>query len=265
MTKRLFFLLPALLLSFSLFTTSCSDDDGNDETKLLVSEITLETGTISYEYDKSNRLLKQNYTGNSGETVYASYIYDDNGMLIKRIYSSEEDLFFTHKDDSIFIKRHTEGPLVNIYVLNEKRQIKEIIVPTNNQGILVKIEFEYDSRGNNIKETRKMISDNNKEVMFNVYVREYDSNKGRFSQIKAEPWVLLRPFEYSYVNNIVKEDIYDVRIFNDKDTILNLSSTTTYSYQYNPDNYPITIKEKIISESGENSEKFSTITYTKAK
>jgi len=235
-----------MLILSSLFAGACSDDDDNHDfpggtsAKLLPVKIEID-GTpdqYTFQYDKSNRLIKQEYTYKD-ENYYSSWhiSYDSDGKIIemiKKTSNADTDTYtFTYDGNTITAVNKF---YIQLYEIDSEGKILKQIMQMKDTGEeAFQVEYKYDESGN-ISET--MNKQGGRETT--QITHTYDKNSGVFKSVNTPQWFFctqlsLYKMFHNNVTSIQSTPIYDGLRLSDA----SLPSETTISYKYNANAYPI--------------------------
>ena len=208
-----------LFIAFSIciIILSCDKDDIEIPKKYYLSKVYEESSLImevSYNPDMNVNTLMM-YLSYFNIWLNITYEYLDNGRLYKiKLY---EDDFFLAYDTIIY----NEENLIN-------KTIRYVRVDTNSYDFLNRseTEFEYDSKGNIIKEI-KYHSDNTDFIISSINEFEYDDKINPLQSLNLR----FTEIEYISKNNWIKKiKMNSNRVIFDIDTA---------TYQYNSKGYPV--------------------------
>ncbi|MVO09308.1 hypothetical protein GOQ30_09075 [Flavobacterium sp. TP390] len=218
--KKLF----ALLSAFTVVLTSCSSDDSSNESStILVTKIieTYEDGSTYTEnfYYNGNKLIKVEDSDGESET----FVYDSNGKLISGIEK--------YYDGSNLITGNVN------YVYNAQNKLSSIEYHDN-----LHFDYTYNSNGtitednydsNGFADTFIYTFLNNNVVAIEessiITTYQFDTKNSPFMNVYS-PYELFRSyFDYDYNNATNK-------LYNNSTAD---SRSSTYTYIYNSDNFPI--------------------------
>lgn len=222
-------LLSLALILLSIQFSVCTD--GTKSNKMLPVMIKGENGdSTRIVYDLENRIHKIIYLES-----YAHFKYSSDGKLERIEKNGHETYNFTYKNDSIFsvytstidvIPNRTDTLIVN----RQNQLIRKN--STNNMTRPDNVIYKYAGKGLLIE---------SKSIFYTKYVFNsssttkytYDSHKGIYSDINIESWILaydILTLPVSLMENCVLEE----------DDIF--GKLNSYTYTYNDDRYPITMK-----------------------
>lgn len=233
-------LLIALSLFMGIMFTACDKDEDNNEPKekkLYPTKITeYEDGVIddiiTFEYNANKQLIKKDY----GDNFYETYSYDSDGKLIeyREYYDNSLDIL-----DSM--EYNGNAQLIKIQGYNNTVKEGWFTLEYNALGNVIK-KTEYGSDGALVLYFTYLYDINGNMISEKYYWAEYPS--GVVSTDKYSE----NTYTYDNKNNIYKSlglpFIWETNINNFLNETYtehygdNYTSTDTYTYIYNEDNYP---------------------------
>lgn len=232
----------------SLFIVVCSacssDDDFDSRAKYLpakiISEGEISSTVTTYSYDDNNRLTGVVKTDtyqedNIRNEISLAIIYDDFGKISSVIKKTEAgDLLFgmsTEIRDTVNFyydgtSIHTKNSITEIN--NKNRVVAHRVFDESGSNEISSIKYKYDFAGNL---SEFLFSDG--EVVYSyLYTYEYDDNNGIFKDVNIPQWFLITQLDEKL--NFAGNSVQETFIATDKDPV-----TTTRTYTYNSDGYPV--------------------------
>ena len=191
-----------------------------------------------YHYTKHNYNLKNMLT--SSEYYYSVHIYY-NSFIFRTGWDNPSNM---QKIQTRLYEYNSEGVLtkmIDILPSNEKiyelsyednRISRQTIIYTQNE-MSSYIDYEYDEKGNMIKEIRYNISSEGIGEIWMTIEYEFDDKHNPYLAFKN----LALPGKYTNPNNITKET-YTIDVLSQNEQV------TTYSYEYNSEGYPTKVNGK---------------------
>jgi hypothetical protein len=168
--------------------------------------------TFSYEYDSEGRLTKVSSTYNNS---YTKYEWSGNKLL------KMTDVDAYGKSESPFLEFNADGLLA--------KSIETYGSSTD------EMRYTYDSRGNNIRTERHI---NAKPS--SAWTNEFDGKKNAYGpsyeKFKGHPNVIRTQPEYAPKENTTKSSYYQANFVTGA---WELSSSSTYTYDYNEQDFPV--------------------------
>lgn len=251
--------------------SSCKKDDFevNDfnDNDFIKSEVSNDNITSNYKYNAIGKIAET-----EGIYFYNKYLYDDDGKLISRETAADPSMFsssmptektelMTKENSSIssrqIFKYDENGRLLEIenylktedkFELRSKQSfefIDEKIVKRNlhnENGEITQFNiYEYDKNGNlkNEKYYSYLFTESTQPKLMSETSFKFDNKKNPFKIFNE----LGNPGLYTNSNNIIETNL----IRHEEIPGFEKYSTSTTSYEYNRNNYPI----KIITENSE--------------
>lgn len=251
--------------------SSCKKDDFevNDfnDNDFIKSEVSNDNITSNYKYNAIGKIAET-----EGIYFYNKYLYDDDGKLISRETAADPSMFsssmptektelMTEENSSIssrqIFKYNENGRLLEIenylktedkFELRSKQSfefINEKIVKRNlhnENGEITQFNvYEYDKNGNlkNEKYYSYLFTESTQPKLMSETSFKFDNKKNPFKIFNE----LGNPGLYTNSNNIIETNL----IRHEEIPGFEKYSTSTTSYEYNRNNYPI----KVITENSE--------------
>ncbi|MCX6258553.1 MAG: hypothetical protein NTW49_11755 [Bacteroidia bacterium] len=247
-------LMTVILLSivFSCIKTEKINAQNTNDLKLI--KIIIDSVTFSeYSYNEANLISEER-----SKLRYTKYNYNDKNQLVSvdcyedpAIYSSSSSVIeaskkrkeWTNPDNTKIsytttFEYNNHGQVIkstnnlgyNKYDYNDNNMISKLTY-YHDDKISNYIDYEYDKRGNLIKQYNYQVSQNGDKKLINKKVFIYDNKKNPFRQL----YFLMIP-ENTNSNNIVKtisENYYFI------EGMKNDTSTIESFFEYNKSGYPV--------------------------
>jgi|SRR6056297_1209036 len=241
MKKQITF-LTGLSLLLGLTFTAC-EEEGNDtpEERVLYPKTITEyengvlNDTQTFEYNSNKQLIKRDY----GYGYYETYEYDEEGKLIFITYNEANEVY---NSDSLIYNNNDQLIKIQAISANDNIMVGLVIFEYNSAGFVSKRSeylsdgthysnwiYTYDSEGNIVYQKNFYRDQETEVIPTDVYDEvnyEYDNKNNIFKSIGL-------PFRYkTHINNVTKKTFTEIPEHDD-------DFTTTYTYTYNSDNYPV--------------------------
>jgi len=157
---------------------------------------------------------------NTAKSLTQKFEYDGSGQLTRKIYTrtsstSSEYMEFTLESDRIIRQKMYWEDKLSSY-----------------------IDYEYDKKGNLIKESRFYVPPSGPEELWTITEYEFDNMHNPYRAFRR----LLSPGKYTNPNNITKQTY---TILFEVDQWIEKVQITNTTYQYNDDGYPVKVNGSV--------------------
>ena len=196
---------------------------------------------LKYEYDEQDRIKKMIFYEDDGKTVSGTNIFSyDAGDLVSIKYESVK---YPEENWTDNFKKTGNKIIIN----NNDKEYLDL----NTQGLPVKWAWEdsyetcthtmeYDTNGNLRKWTTVSTYDGNTSTWSSTYT--YDDKKSPFYHCKTPIWVFVWEDDISFLDQEGTNKNNILTVIDEEDG--SKTTYTPYSYIYDKDGYPTTIKVK---------------------
>lgn len=253
------------LFFFSLILFSCEKDNTpfieNGGIPLL-SKVLVD-GELFYEYSYNEANL---VTEEKHQYHYTRHYYNNSKQLLRSDYYVDPDMFsstmpamnreewvnprnteksltttFDYDSEGQLIRKTYERPSVSHsefseYTWENNRISRKTMYWNNEQSGY--IDYEYDNKGNLVKEEKYMLGQDGSVTIWTSTEYEFDNMNNPYQSFER----LISPGKYTNLNNIIKE-IYTVH--SDYDMGIDDVSVLEYSYEYDINGYPLMVNGNI--------------------
>lgn len=247
-------ILSLAFIFFSILLSTCAD--GCKSKKMLPVVIKGENGdSTKIVYDLENHIQRIIYVESDVRFKYGS-----DGKLEQIKQLGHETYNFTYKKDSIFSAYTSTINVIpnriDTLIVNSKNQL----IRKNSENGITRpnnITYKYDSKGLLVESESKYYNIIESKYVFtsgSTTEYSYDNHKGIYSKVNIESWILA----YDVLNlpiSVAENCVLEADIF---------GKLASYTYTYNEDQYPITMKATYYGK-WQNITETSTIDYKEIK
>ena len=202
----------------------------------LITEEKAQNYYTKHNYNLKNMLMSSEYYYVINLIYRTGWVNPSNNMakIQTRLYEYNSEGILTNITDILPTTQPTYLKLYSEFSYEDNRISRQTIYTQNE--ISSYIDYEYDEKGNMIKETRYNISSEGIGEIWTATEYEFDDKHNPYLAFKN----LALPGKYTNPNNITKETYTFYRGID----ISSQHKATTYSYEYNSEGYPTKVNGK---------------------